>query len=224
MFGGHAYLRRTTGLTYAEYVHQGFGQLIVATLLTLAGGRGRGPEGAAGATPGERLLLRGGARRALPAARWWSWPPRSTGCTSTSRPTGSPGCGCWCSAFEGWLGLVVVLVLVAGITLRGPWLPRAALLTGAAALLVLAATNPDASIARHNLDRFHEGQRIDSGYLTGLSADALPTLVDGGLDAACLSVPSSDDWLEWNLGRQRGADALDRCPVSGPTPAEPAGR
>ena len=29
MFGGHAYLRRTTGLTYAEYVHQGFGQLTV---------------------------------------------------------------------------------------------------------------------------------------------------------------------------------------------------
>ena len=35
MFGGHDYLRRTTGLTYAEYVHQGFGQLTVATMLTL---------------------------------------------------------------------------------------------------------------------------------------------------------------------------------------------
>jgi two-component system sensor histidine kinase BaeS len=35
IFGGHDYLRRTTGLTYAEYVHQGFGQLTVATALTL---------------------------------------------------------------------------------------------------------------------------------------------------------------------------------------------
>jgi len=35
VFGGHDYLRRTTGLTYAEYVHQGFGQLTVATALTL---------------------------------------------------------------------------------------------------------------------------------------------------------------------------------------------
>ena len=34
-FGGHDYVQRTTGLTYAEYVHQGFGQLTVATLLTL---------------------------------------------------------------------------------------------------------------------------------------------------------------------------------------------
>ena len=35
IFGGHDYLGRTTGLTYAEYVHQGFGQLTVATALTL---------------------------------------------------------------------------------------------------------------------------------------------------------------------------------------------
>ena len=33
LFGGHDYVQRTTGLTYAEYVHQGFGQLTVATLL-----------------------------------------------------------------------------------------------------------------------------------------------------------------------------------------------
>ncbi|MDX6279122.1 MAG: two-component system, OmpR family, sensor histidine kinase BaeS, partial [Kribbellaceae bacterium] len=34
-FGGHEYVERITGLTYAEYVHQGFGQLTVATALTL---------------------------------------------------------------------------------------------------------------------------------------------------------------------------------------------
>jgi hypothetical protein len=36
LFGGHDYVQRTTGLTYAEYVHQGFGQLTAATVLTLA--------------------------------------------------------------------------------------------------------------------------------------------------------------------------------------------
>ena len=35
MWGGHEYLEQTTGLTYAEYVHQGFGQLTVATFLTV---------------------------------------------------------------------------------------------------------------------------------------------------------------------------------------------
>ena len=36
LFGGHEYVQRTTGLTYADYVHQGFGQLTAATVLTLA--------------------------------------------------------------------------------------------------------------------------------------------------------------------------------------------
>ena len=58
------------------------------------------------------------------------------------------------AVFEGWLGVVVVLVLGAGVRLRGAWVPRAALLTGAVSLLALAAVNPDAWIARHNVDRF----------------------------------------------------------------------
>ena len=57
MFGGHAYLQRTTGLTYAEYVHQGFGQLTVATLLTLAV-VGVAARKASRATASDRLLLR----------------------------------------------------------------------------------------------------------------------------------------------------------------------
>ena len=43
LFGGHDYVERTTGLTYADYVHQGFGQLTVATLLMLHRGVGRRP-------------------------------------------------------------------------------------------------------------------------------------------------------------------------------------
>ena len=35
VFGGHDYVQHATGLTYAEYVHQGFAQLTVATVLTL---------------------------------------------------------------------------------------------------------------------------------------------------------------------------------------------
>src|SRR5690606_18001657 len=35
VLAGHEYLRDTVGLTYAEYVHQGFGQLVVATALAL---------------------------------------------------------------------------------------------------------------------------------------------------------------------------------------------
>ena len=66
VFGGHDYLQRTTGLTYAEYVHQGFGQLTVATALTLvviwAAARKASRE-----TSADRLWLRRLARPALRA-------------------------------------------------------------------------------------------------------------------------------------------------------------
>src|SRR5690606_38659418 len=35
VLAGHEYLHDTVGLTYAEYVHEGFGQLVVATALAL---------------------------------------------------------------------------------------------------------------------------------------------------------------------------------------------
>ena len=72
--GRHDYLERTTGLTYAEYVHQGFGQLTVATALTLlvvwAAAR-KAPR----ATPSDLAWLRGalGLLCALTLAGWLLW-------------------------------------------------------------------------------------------------------------------------------------------------------
>ena len=51
-----------------------------------------------------------------------------------------------------------------------------ALLSGAALLLGLALANPDAWIARHNIDRYEATGKVDWSYLRGLSADAAPTL------------------------------------------------
>ena len=80
--------------------------------------------------------------------------------------------------FEGWLGLLVLAVMVAGAVGRGAWLPRFALVSGAVALLGLAAINPDAWIARHNIDRYEATGRIDWTYLRDLSADATPVIAD----------------------------------------------
>ena len=91
-FGGHDYLQRTTGLTYAEYVHQGFGQLTLATALTLlvvwAASHKASIDSAA-----DRLWLRG-ALGLLCVLTLVVVAPRSTGCTSTRRPTASPSSGC----------------------------------------------------------------------------------------------------------------------------------
>lgn len=209
MFGGHAYLRRTTGLTYADYVHQGFGQLTVATLLTL-GVVATAVRKAPRATAGDRMRLQIvlGTLCALTLVVVASALYRMH---VYEQAYGFTRLRLLVSVFEAWLGVVVVLVMVAGIRLRGPWVPWAALATGAAMLLGLAAFNPDGYIAQRNIARFEQTGRIDWYYLSGLSADATPAL--SGLPPkyrACvrLAEPRHDDWLAWNLGRARAREAL----------------
>jgi two-component system sensor histidine kinase BaeS len=221
-FGGHDYLERTTGLTYAEYVHQGFGQLTAATALTL-------------------LVVWAAARkapRATPSDLWWIRGSLGLLCALTlvvvasalyrmhvyQEAYGFTQLRLLVDVFEGWLGLLVVAVMVAGVTLRAAWLPRLALLTGAGALLGLALINPDAWTAERNLDRYTETGKIDWSYLQGLSADVVPAL-EGQTDEVvhCAlqgQTVADDDWLEWNLGRHRAADEIT-ANVSGRGPGEP---
>ena len=218
MFGGHGYVRATTGLTYAEYVHEGFGQMTVATLLTLgvvAVAARRAPR----ATDRERLLLRGvlGTLGVLTLVVVASALFRMH---VYEEAYGFTRLRLLVSVFEGWLGLVVVLVLAAGVRLDGRWIPRAAVLSAGAALLGLALVNPDGYIAGRNVDRYVETGKADWGYLAGLSADALPALEELPADVRrCVfgtPGPDTDDWLEWNLGRWRAGgrtlDAGAACP------------
>jgi hypothetical protein len=215
IFGGHDYLERTTGLTYAEYVHEGFGQLTLATALTL-------------------LVVWAAARKARrTAAADRAWLRGSLGllCVLTlvvvasalyrmhvyQEAYGFTRLRLLVDVFEGWLGLLVLGVMTAGLTLRAAWLPRAALLSGAGLLLLLAAVNPDAWIAQHNVDRYDETGKVDWYYLQQLSADAVPvlaTLPDDVVECALRGhEPGSDDWLEWNHGRQR-AESLMRSSLA----------
>ncbi len=207
VFGGHDYLRRTTGLTYAEYVHQGFGQLTVATALTL-------------------LVVWAAHRKApreTPADRAWIRASLGLLCVLTlvvvasalyrmhvyQDAYGFTRLRLVVDVFEGWLGLLVFAVLSGGVALRAAWLPRFALLSGAGLLLGIAALNPDAWIAEQNLDRYEEAGKVDWLYLQGLSADAVPVLAELPEDVRDCALAGHgtgprDDWLEWNLGRHRG--------------------
>ena len=213
VFGGHDYLRRTTGLTYAEYVHQGFGQLTVATALTLlviAVAARKAPQ----ETTADRAWLRGslGLLCALTLVVIASALHRMA---LYQEAYGFTRLRLLVDVFEGWLGLVVLAVLVSGITLRGAWLARFALLSGAVAVLGLAVINPDAWIAQHNLERYDTGRKIDWSYLQGLSEDAVPVFDDRAAnERACALLGrriTDDDWLEWNLGRARAG--LDRADI-----------
>ncbi len=208
-FGGHDYIQRTTGLTYAEYVHQGFAQLTVATVLTL-------------------LVVWAASRKAgeSSADRWWLRGSLGALCLLTlvvvasalhrmdlyQDAYGFTQLRLLVDVFEAWLGLVVVGVIVAGIGLRGWWLPRMALLTGAGALLALAVANPDAWIAQHNVERYEATGKIDYAYLRSLSLDAAPTLSALPPEEAACALgdpsPERDDWASWNLSRARAVDLL----------------
>ncbi len=208
MFGGHDYVRATTGLTYADYVHEGFGQMTVATLLTL-GVVAIAARKAPRAVGRDRLVLRGvlGALCLLTLVVVASALFRMH---VYEEAYGFTQLRLLVSVFEGWLGLMVVLVMAAGLRLEGRWLPRAAVLTAGAALLGLALLNPDGYVAERNVDRYAETGKADWGYLAGLSADAVPALESLPADVQpCVfgtPTPSTDDWLEWNLGRARAGD------------------
>jgi hypothetical protein len=124
------------------------------------------------------------------------------------------------SVCEMWLGVVFVLILLAGIRLRAPWLPRAIVGTALAALLGIAAVNPDGFIAERNVVRYDTTHRIDADYLSQLSADAVPALerlpepvrgcVLAGIRAS-IDRTGPDGWREWNLGRERARRATYRA-------------
>lgn len=210
LFGGHDYLQRTTGLTYAEYVHQGFGQLTVATLLTLATvalAARKAPQG----TPGERVLLRGllGALSLLTLVVVASALHRMD---LYQQAYGFTVLRLLVTGFELWLGLLVVLVAVAGVRLSGWWLPRAALMSAAVFLLAAVAVNPEGFVAQRNIERYQATGKLDAAYLVSLGPDATPAIA-AGLPrevAACIASAAPAEYpglLDWNLGRSRGADA-----------------
>jgi hypothetical protein len=209
MFGGHDYVRATTGLTYAEYVHEGFGQLTVATLLTL-GVVAAAARKASRATARDRLVLRGvlGALCLLTLVVVASALSRMH---VYEEAYGFTRLRLLVSVFEGWLGLLVVLVMAAGVRLSGWWVPRAAVLSAGSVLLGLAMLNPDGYVAQHNVDRYAETGKADWAYLAGLSADAVPALEELPAHVrSCVlgSGVADDDWLEWNLGRARAGDVI----------------
>ncbi|KRE42278.1 DUF4153 domain-containing protein [Knoellia sp. Soil729] len=214
MWGGHEYLRKTTGLSYAEYVHQGFGQLTTATFLTLVV-VGIATRKAPQQTASDRLVLRAALvglcvlTLAVVASALYRM-------SLYQEAYGYTVLRVFVDGFELWLGLLIVLMMVAIVRLKGTWVPRAALLSGAVFFLAFGLMNPDGWVAQRNIDRFQQTGKLDTYYLAGLGVDATPAIV-AGLDekqAACVvtwhmekSSDRSDGVLEWNLGRARAFDA-----------------
>lgn len=223
LFGGSDHVLRTAGLTYAEYARGGFWQLLAVSVLT--------------------LLVIG-------AAAWWA--PRESrtdralirillgGLTLLSLVVvasalyrmdvyadayGATRLRLLVATCELWLGLIFVLIAAAGVRLWAGWLPQLALGTAVLALLALAAVNPDRLIAERNVDMYARTGRLDVGYLSRLSADAVPAFDRLPAELRrCASTTIAaelprDDWRETNLGRIRARQILaDQPPAERPAP------
>ena len=225
LFGGGGHVLRTAGLTYAEYARQGFWQLLVVTgltLLVLAAAARWAPRDTATDRWLIRVLL--GALTGLTLLIVASALHRMTVYADTYGLTRLRLLVALC---EAWLGTVFLLILAAGVRLRATWLPRVAVATAALALLGLAAANPDALIAGHNVDRLQRIDRVDQVYLSGLSPDAVPAL--DRLPAphrSCVLWPLAIEldggdgwrgWGAWNAGRERARRHLVAHPVAPPS-------
>ncbi|THV27274.1 DUF4153 domain-containing protein [Glycomyces paridis] len=203
--GGEDYVLDTAGLTFAEYARKGFWQLSVVAFLALgvialaawlAPKREQGDRWLVRALLGPLGLM---SMVVVASALYRMYTYFETYGLTRMRV--------WIFTVEIWLAVLFALVLVCCWKLRATWLPRAILASGALALLGLAAVNPDALIARYNLDHDHE---LDLVYLAGLSDDAVPEFEElSAADRACVVAPSrSEDRavLTWNLGYQRAEE------------------
>jgi hypothetical protein len=214
LFGGADYVYRTSGTTFAEYAKSGFWQLLAVTLLTL-GVVAAAARYAPRETTRDRAWLRGllGALCVLmlvvvasALSRMWTY-QQAYGFTVQRLLV---------EAIELWLGVVYLLVIAAGVRLEAKWLPRAMAGAALGGMLLFAWLNPERLITTHNIARYHETGKIDTMYLSTLSADAAPGLVELPRDlreCAMLDLRhrlGDKSWQSWNLSRANAAPLVQR--------------
>lgn len=222
LFGGHAFVLATGGLSLAEYARRGFFELVLASALVLplllALGARLAAEGPArlmyrvlaGIQVGLMLLIIGSALHRMGIYQ------REFG-LSTDR--------FYATAFE--VGLAITLLWFGATELRGRsrhFVPGA-LGAWAAWLVLLHLVNPERLVVEVNVRRAEQGRGLDAAYLSRLSADAVPALVakldrlEPGARAALRSAlvtrwhadapgVSFADPRSWNLARVRAAAAV----------------
>lgn len=213
LLGGHDYVLRTTGLTYAEYAREGFGQLTLATalvLLLVAGVRAWGGVRTAAdrrvmqvlcalLTLLTLLVVASALRRMALYQDAFGYTIARVGA----------------DLIEVWFGLVLLAVLVSLFTSSRRWLGRTVLASGAALMILFTVGNTSAWVAERNIERWQQTGHLDEQYLSSLPDDAVPAIHESELPErtkACIlhtghAVEPADAGLSgWNLARGRAAD------------------
>ncbi|WP_330333020.1 DUF4173 domain-containing protein [Streptomyces sp. NBC_00536] len=219
LLGGYDKVKERTGLLPAEYARQGFWQLLWATVLTLVV-IGLALRWAPRSGPGDKRLVRGvlGALCLLTlvvvasAVRRMDFYVHAFGLTRLRVSV---------VTMELWLGVVIVLIIAAGI-FGARWLPRAVMASAGVTVLVFGLLSPDGMIAESNVTRFEEQGEIDLAYFQSLSADAVPALDRlPEPERSCalrginndLAAEGEVPWYGMSLGDRRAREILRERPV-----------
>ena len=223
LFGGHDHVLDTAGLTYAEYAREGFVQLVVAALLTLAVIAAAWPHSRRhGARPDALALLLcvfGALTLVVLVSAFRRLGLYEDAFGFTVARLAAHGAILW-------IGAVLMLVMAAIALRRTSWLPLGiAGLTGAG-LLAFTLVDPEGLVAGRNVDRYRDRGRIDIPYLRGLSADAVPALATlPPRQAACAladraeRLGEDDGTFGLNASRERARRVLADLPERPPRAA-----
>ncbi len=213
LFGGAQ--RVAAGLTYAEYARSGFFELVAVVALVVpvlllahwlfvAERRGRLLFAALAMMTVALVLV-------IMASAMWRM-------NLYYEEFGLTELRFYSTAFMVWLGAVLAFLTATVMRNRRGRFASWTIASGFAAIISLNAMNPDAIIARANIERMEEGKRFDAYYLVFLSDDAAPviasSLPDIGdreleenftLEQALLDEwkDGEKDWRTWNLSRTR---------------------
>ena len=225
LFGGVDTIEATGGLTRAEYYRQGFFQLVIVACLVVV------------------LVL---------VLDWWHRPRENghfrlvlvlfealialTGVMVVSALVrldlyvdsfGLSQLRVYTAALVLWIG--VVLVLLGWLVLRGrrDHLAPGAIVAAFVVVLALNVVNPDALVARVNIDRhLDRGVELDLEYLSFLSADAVEAIVDRAEGALCADLrrlavdiagrDTSDDFRVFHFAQSRADDLVAAMEARGP--------
>ncbi len=125
------------------------------------------------------------------------------------------------SAFMVWLALIYGWFCATTLMTTPIRFASGVVYSALFAIGLLFVVNPDAFVARTNIERLAETSRLDEGYLLSLSADAVPVLIDAfpttaGKDPKRITVQmrhhprwrQRSGWRGWNVSRARARRLL----------------
>jgi hypothetical protein len=215
LFGGLDTLERS-GMTYAEYARRGFFELVLVAFLTL---------GLLWTLGGLTWRETHATQRAFNAA-CAAMVALVLGMLASAfqrmqiyqMAYGFTELRVYVPAFMIWLAAVLVLFVAALFAARPRLFIWGAFVAGLACMAALNLANPDALIARANIERYQTTGDLDAYYLNRLSADAMPEigvaipwlppefaepLVEGLTQQRerVAQIAEESGWPAWNYGR-----------------------